>query len=95
MSGPINGTSATRWLSIGLFAMFLIAIGGWAFGAFKAAEVRGIIEIRSMAAEAKALATQNDREIAILKTQYASIILSLQEIKELVKEHTRQDARSN
>ena len=91
MSNGASNNGTTKWLSVGLFAMFLLAVGGWAFGSFKAAEVKGIGEVRIIAGKAESLAVQNDREIAVLRTQLLSFSETLQEIKILLKEH---EARS-
>lgn len=82
----MNGNGTAKWL-IGMGVMAAIAMAGWTFGGFKAAEVRGISEVRATAGEARALAVQNDREVAILRTQLLGFGDTLQEIKTLLKEH--------
>lgn len=90
MSNGASHNGTTKWL-IGMAISVALALAGWTFGGFKAAEVRGIGEVRTTANEAKNLSTQNDREIAVLKSQLFGFGTTLQEIKELLKEH---EARS-
>lgn len=86
MSGNTATHGTTKWL-IGMGISVALALAGWTFGGFKAAEVRGIGEVRATANEAKSLSTQNDREIAVLKSQLFGFGVTLQEIKTLLKEH--------
>ncbi len=79
-----NGTG--KWL-IALGVTVAVALAGWTFGGFKAAEVRGIAEVRITANEAKSLSLQNDREVAVLKSQLFAFGVTLQEIKQLLKDH--------
>jgi uncharacterized protein HemX len=87
-SNPASHNGTAKWL-IALGVSVALALGGWTFGGFKAAEVRGIAEVRLTANEAKGLSVQNDREIAVLKSQLFGITGALQEIKDLLKEHER------
>jgi hypothetical protein len=90
MSNSATHNGTTKWL-IGMAVMTAAAMAGWTFGGFKAAEVRGIGEVRTTANEAKDLSVQNDREIAVLKSQLFGFGVTLQEIKDLLKDH---EARS-
>jgi hypothetical protein len=88
MSNPAPHNGTAKWL-IGMGLMAALTMASLTFGAFKAAEVRGIAEVRLTANEAKDLSVQNDREIAVLKSQLFGFGVTLQEIKDLLKEHER------
>jgi hypothetical protein len=86
MTDATHRNGNIRWL-IGLALTTAVALAGWTYAGAKAAEVRGIGEVRTTAIEAKNLSVQNDRQIAVLQSQLLSFSTTLQEIKTLLKEH--------
>ena len=86
MTDATHRNGNIRWL-IGLGILGAITLASSTIAGFKAAEVRGIGEVRTTAIEARELSVQNDRQIAVLQSQLLSFATTLQEIKQLLKDH--------
>lgn len=80
-----NANGTTRWI-VGIAVSIALAVGGWGTTAVLATRNSMLQEVRDEARKTRELADATDRRVYTLEEQYRSIIASLAEIKDRLKD---------
>lgn len=80
-----NGNGSARWI-VGIALSIALAVGGWGTTAVLATRNSMLQEVRDDARSTRELADETDRRVYTLEEQYRSIMASLSEIKDRLKE---------
>ena len=80
-----TGNATSKWV-IGLAVSVVLVVSGWGTAAVLATRNAMLGEVREDTRITRTLATETDRRVYVLEEQYRTIIASLTEIKQQLKE---------